>query len=100
MDSYWVEKRAVMCIGLDDEHAGIGTAPTLGRGARHEGELDRISANLHQFNDLYAPIFTDQDRINKRIRDEILPKPPPDRVEGATRTPSTRNPWETWLAVA
>ena len=39
-----------------------------------EPELDRLSNVLRTFNDSFATLFTDADRVSKRIRDDIAPK--------------------------
>ena len=43
MDSYRVEKQAVMKIGLPDNNAEIGPIPVEGGGHKPEPELDRLS---------------------------------------------------------
>jgi len=39
-----------------------------------EPELDRLSNILKTFNDQFGTLFTDTDRVAKRIRDDIAPK--------------------------
>src|ERR1039458_4180578 len=51
MDSYRVEKRAVMQIALPDDNAEIGPVPVEGGGHKGEPELDRLSNILKAFND-------------------------------------------------
>lgn len=74
MDSYRVEKKAVMAIRLADQDAEIGPVPLEGGGHKPEPELDRLSNILKNFNEQFGTIFTDGDRIIKRIRDDIAPK--------------------------
>jgi type I restriction enzyme R subunit len=74
MDSYRVEKQAVMKIALADKDAEIEPVPTHGGGHIPEAELDRLSNILKMFNDQFGTLFTDADRVAKRIRDDIAPK--------------------------
>ena len=74
MDSYRVEKKAAMKIALADEDAEIEPVPTDGGGRKPEPELDRLSNILKTFNEQFGTLFTDADRVVKRIRDDIAPK--------------------------
>ena len=74
MDSYRVEKKAAMKIALADEDAEIEPVPTDVSGHRPEPELDRLSNILKSFNEQFGTLFTDTDRVAKRIRDDIAPK--------------------------
>jgi type I restriction enzyme R subunit len=74
MDSYRVEKKAVMKIALADEDAEIEPVPTEGGGKMGEPELDRLSNILKSFNEQFGTLFKDTDRVVKRIRDDIAPK--------------------------
>jgi type I restriction-modification system DNA methylase subunit len=74
MDSYRVEKAAVLKIALADQDAKIEPVPTDAGGRKAEPELDRLSNILKTFNDQFATLFTDADRIAKRIRDDIAPQ--------------------------
>lgn len=74
MDSYRVEKKAAMRIALADEDAEIEPVPTQAGGLKGEPELDRLSNILKTFNDQFGTLFTDTDRVAKRIRDDIAPK--------------------------
>ena len=74
MDSYRVEKKAVRQIALADENAEIEPAPTDASGRQSEPELDRLSNILKTFNEHFGTLFTDTDRVVKRIRDDIAPK--------------------------
>jgi type I restriction enzyme R subunit len=76
MDSYRVEKKAVMAIQLPDANAEIEPVPTAGGGFKAEPELDRLSNILKTFNDHFGNIsWTDADRVHKLITEEI-----PNRV--------------------
>jgi type I restriction enzyme R subunit len=74
MDSYRVEKKAVMKIALADAEAEIAPVPADGSGHKPEPELDRLSNILNSFNEQFAALFTDTDRVARRIRDDIAPK--------------------------
>ncbi|MDP3092825.1 MAG: type I restriction endonuclease subunit R [Nitrospira sp.] len=75
MDSYRVEKKAVMKIQLPDENAEIEPVPTSGGGHKSEPELDRLSNILKAFNDQFGNIpWTDADRVHKLITEEIPAK--------------------------
>ena len=74
MDSYRVEKKAVMKIALADADAEIAPVPTEGGGHRGEPELERLSTILKAFNDHFGTLFADTDRVAKRIREDIAPK--------------------------
>ncbi len=74
MDSYRVEKKSAMQIALADSDAEIEPAPTDGGGHKSEPELDRLSNILKTFNDQFGTLFTDSDRVAKRIREDIAPK--------------------------
>jgi type I restriction enzyme R subunit len=74
MDSYRVEKKAVMKIALADSDAEIEPVPTDVHAHKPEPELDRLSNILKTFNEQFGTLFTDTDRVAKRIRDDIAPK--------------------------
>jgi type I restriction enzyme R subunit len=74
MDSYRVEKKAVMKIALADENAEIAPVPVEGGGHKPQPELDRLSNILKAFNEHFATLFTDADRVARRIREDIAPK--------------------------
>ncbi|MGE0126970.1 MAG: type I restriction endonuclease subunit R [Blastocatellales bacterium] len=80
MDSYRAEKRAAMKIALADEDAEIGPVPTSGGGRKAEAELDRLSNILKNFNDQFGTLFTDADRVVRRIREDIAPKVAADQA--------------------
>jgi type I restriction enzyme R subunit len=74
MDSYRVEKKAAMKIALADKDTEIEPVPTDVHGHKPEPELDRLSNILKAFNEQFSTLFTDGDRVVKRIRDDIAPK--------------------------
>jgi type I restriction enzyme R subunit len=74
MDSYRVEKKAAMKVLLPDEHAEVEPTPVAGGGRKVEPELDRLSNILKSFNEQFGTLFTDADRIMKRIQEDIAPK--------------------------
>ena len=74
MDSYRVEKNALLKIGLADTDAEIEPVPTDASGRKSEPELDRLSNILNTFNEQFGTLFNDTDRVAKRIRDDIAPK--------------------------
>jgi len=81
MDSYRVEKKAVMKIQLPDADAEIEPVPTTGGGYKPEPELDRLSNILKTFNDQFGNIpWTDSDRVHKLITEEIPAKVAADRA--------------------
>jgi type I restriction enzyme R subunit len=80
MDSYRVEKKAVMKIQLPDENADIEPVPMSGGGSKAEPELDKLSNIIKSFNDQFGNIsWTDADRVHKLITVEI-----PSRVAADT----------------
>ncbi|MBE3117882.1 MAG: type I restriction endonuclease subunit R, partial [Candidatus Atribacteria bacterium] len=74
LDSYRVEKKAIMRISLADKDAEIEPVPTDGEGHKPEPELDRLSNILKTFNENFGTLFTDADHVIKRIREDIAPK--------------------------
>src|ERR1035437_4234462 len=91
MDSYRVEKKAVLKIALADKDAEIEPVPTAAGGRMPELELDRLSNILKSFNEHFGTLFTDTDRVAKRIREEIAPKvaTDPAYVNAKQNTPHT-----------
>lgn len=74
MDSYRVEKKAVMNIALADQDAEIEPIPTEVEGHKREPKLDRLSNIIKTFNVQFGTLFNDSDRVVKRIREDIAPK--------------------------
>ena len=72
MDSYRVEKRAMQKIILDDEDTEIGPVPGVGGGGKGEVEIDRLSAIIADFNDLFGGIdWQGADRVHQMITETI-----------------------------
>ncbi|MGO9444309.1 MAG: hypothetical protein ACLPXB_05960 [Thiobacillaceae bacterium] len=74
MDSYRVEKKAAMKIVLADKDSEIAPVPTDAGGHKAEPELDRLSNILKTFNEQFGTLFTDTDRVAKRLRYDIAPE--------------------------
>lgn len=75
MDSYRVEVKTSLKIGLPDQDAEIGPVPTSGGGRKPEPELDQLSNILKAFNDQFGNIdWKDGDKIRKVIAEEIPAK--------------------------
>lgn len=74
MDSYRVEKKAVMKIAITDDNAEIGPIPVEGGGHRPVPEMDRLSNILKTFNEHFGTLFSDADRVARRIREDIVPQ--------------------------
>ncbi len=74
MDSYRVEKKAVMKIALADDNAEIGPVPVEGGGRKAEPEMDHLSNILKAFNEHFGTLFADADRVARRIKEDIAPK--------------------------
>ncbi|WP_352425132.1 type I restriction endonuclease subunit R [Aminomonas paucivorans] len=74
MDSYRVEKKAAMRIALEDQDGEIEPVPAEGGGRKPEPEMDRLSNIIRKFNEQFGTLFTDGDRIVRRIRDDIAPQ--------------------------
>lgn len=73
MDSYRVEKQERLRIMLDDDDAEIAPAPVGGGGRGSEPELVRLSELLKSFNEQFGTLFSDADRIFKRIQEDVAP---------------------------
>jgi type I restriction enzyme R subunit len=80
MDSYRVEKKAVMAIVLADENASIDPVKPDVVDHKPEPVLDRLSNIIKAFNEHFGTLFTDSDRVIKRIRDDIAPKVAGDKA--------------------
>ena len=72
MDSYRAEKRAAVKIALADEDGEIEPVPVSGGGRVPEPELERLSAILKAFNDLWGKLeWKDKDRVGKMLSEDI-----------------------------
>ncbi len=75
MDSYRVEVKSSLKIGLADDDAEVGPVPTSGGGRIPEPELDQLSNIIKAFNDQFGNIeWKDADKILKVIAEEIPAK--------------------------
>jgi type I restriction enzyme R subunit len=74
MDSYRVDKQVAMKIALADSDAAIEPSSGDGGGFKQQPELDRLSSILKAFNDSFGTLFTDSDRVVKKIREEVAPR--------------------------
>jgi type I restriction enzyme R subunit len=74
MDSYRVEKQERMNLMLTDSDAEIDPLPVGGGGGHGpEPELARLSEILNTFNEQFGTLFTDADRIFRRIKEDVFP---------------------------
>ena len=73
MDSYRVEKKSVMKIALADTEAEIAPLPTEAGGGKPEPELDRLSSIIQSFNDQFGTLFSDGDRVVRKLKQDIVP---------------------------
>jgi type I restriction enzyme R subunit len=80
MDSYRAEKKAAMKITVPDEDAEIGPVPTSGGGRKPEPELDHLSNILKIFNQQFGTLFTDADRVMKKLQEDVAPKVAADQA--------------------
>ena len=75
MDSYRVEKQAVMKIQMPDDDAEIEPVPTAAGGYRPEPDMDRLSRIVRDFNDRFGNIeWKDSDKIERVISEELPAK--------------------------
>ena len=75
MDSYRVEVKTSLKIGLPDQDAEIGPVPTSGGGRKPEPQLDQLSNIIKAFNDQFGNIdWKDGDKIRQVIAEEIPAK--------------------------
>jgi len=75
MDSYRVEVKTSLNIGLVDQDAEVGPVPTSGGGRKPEPEMDQLSNIIKAFNDQFGNIeWKDGDKILKVIAEEIPAK--------------------------
>ena len=75
MDSYRVEVKSSLKIGLADEDSEIGPVPTSRVGRIPEPELDQLSNIIKAFNDQFGNIdWKDADKIRQVIAEELPAK--------------------------
>lgn len=69
LNSYRIEAKNMINISLEDKDAEIGAVPTGKVGGMVEHEVDKLSAILSNFNDLFGNIdWQDEDNVKKQIR--------------------------------
>ena len=91
MDSYRVEKHAMWKIMLEDEDAEIEPVPGVGGTGKGEVEIDRLSAIIDQFNDLFGGIdWQHADRVSQMITETIPAKVAQDTAFKNARANSDR----------
>lgn len=73
MDSYRVEKKTLMTIALADSEAEIAPLPTQAGGGKPEPDLDRLSSIIQSFNDQFGTLFSDGDRVVRKLKQDIVP---------------------------
>lgn len=72
MDSYRVEMQSTINIALNANDTEVAPAPVMAAGGRPEPEMERLSAILRNFNDMFGNInWNDEDKIKKVITEEI-----------------------------
>lgn len=72
MDSYRVEANAALKMAMDDADATVEPVPPGGGGGKGEADIDKLSAIIKTFNDLFGNIeWKDKDKIRKVIAEEI-----------------------------
>jgi type I restriction enzyme, R subunit len=93
MDSYRVEKQAVVKIQMPDSDAEIEPVPTEGGGKKPEPELEYLSNILKTFNDQFGNVsWTDKDRVRRLITEEIPAKVAADTAyKNATKHSDKQN---------
>jgi type I restriction enzyme R subunit len=75
MDSYRVEVKAGLSIGLPDQSTEIGPVPTRVASSKSESELEQLSNIIRAFNEQFGDIdWKDGDKIRKVIAEEIPAK--------------------------
>ena len=91
MDSYRIEKQEQRSVPLPDQDSTLDPAPVSAGGFKPEPELNPLSAILTNFNEQHGTNFSDEDRIRRLIRDEIVPQVAQDQRYRNARanTPNT-----------
>jgi type I restriction enzyme R subunit len=74
MDTYQVDKQAALTLELADAEGLIDPDTGDGGVGKPKPELDHLSNILQSFNEQFGTLFTDADRVVKKIRDEVAPK--------------------------
>jgi type I site-specific restriction-modification system R (restriction) subunit len=72
MDSYRVEAKAALKMAMADADATVEPVPPGGGGGKGEADIDKLSAIIKTFNDLFGNIeWKDEDKIRKVLTEEI-----------------------------
>ena len=72
MDSYRVEAKAALKMAMADTDATVDPVPPGGGGGTDEANIDKLSAIIKTFNDLFGNIeWKDEDKIRKVIAEDI-----------------------------
>ena len=80
MDSYRAEKKATTAITLPDANAEIEPVPTSGGGRKPEAGTGQASNIIKAFNDQFGGLFSNPQRMEKRITEEIPQKVSADKA--------------------
>ena len=87
MDSYRVEAKAALKMAMDDADATVDPVPPGGGGGKGEADIDRLSATIKTFNDLFGNIeWKDEDKIRKVIAEEIPARVAQDKADHEERS--------------
>lgn len=91
LESYRAEKQASLSIILQDEDAEVDPSPVGGDGQSIEPALEKLSAIIQGFNAQYGSLFTDPERLQQRIREDIAPRvaADPSYQNAKLNTPAT-----------
>lgn len=97
MDSYRVEKKALMKIALEDTDAEIEPLPVDGGGRRSEPELYRLSNIIKAFNESFGTRGSPMGIASSKGFAGILPPrlPPMPLIRTLRRIPLIRPAWLT-----
>lgn len=91
MDSYRVEANAAMKMTMDDADATVEPIPPGGGGGNGEPDIDKLSAIIKTFNDLFGNIkWKDEDKISKVIAEEIPARVAQDKAYQNAKANSDR----------
>lgn len=72
MDSYRVEAKAALKMAMADADITVEPVPPGGSGGKGEADIDKLSAIIKTFNDLFGNIeWKEEDKIRKVIAEKI-----------------------------
>ena len=73
MDSYRAEMKKTIALELDDTDTPLDPANPAGGAGGYESELERLSAIVRSFNDIFADAdFTDADRVARQATGPMM----------------------------